>query len=231
MAPLEGWVLVNRQLLWTEDGGANWSDITPPVGSSTALHNVNFTDTSHGWAIGANFTDDGYATGALRAYRTSNGGDTWQEVAMPSIDPEDVGGLQLDSVDSQNAWVVIHIPSGSNWSYGKLLRTTDGGASWSEFEPPSGGPVRFVTADLGWTVQGPAGDHLFVTRDGGKTWQEEVVLPAETVPGYLIYQLPTFQNSREGVSGPHQRPDSKRGPFLCHSGPRPIVEPGPIRRG
>ncbi len=198
MTPLEGWVLVDGRLLWTEDGGESWSDITPKVGAGEFLDDVTFADTSHGWAVGV-VIEAGYATGVVRAHQTSNGGQTWKESPLPAIDPDDVGTLYVESVDSQNAWVVNHIPSGSNWSYGALFRTTDGGASWAELEPPSGSPVSFVTANLGWTVLGPAGDHLFATRDGGSTWKEVVVVPPESVEGYLIYQLPTFENSQEGV--------------------------------
>jgi len=198
MTPLEGWALVDGRLLWTEDGGESWSDITPPVSPDVFLADATFSDTSHGWAVAVGI-EDGYATGVVRAYQTSNGGQTWKESPLPAIDPDDVGTLYVESVDSQNAWLVNHIPSGSNWSYGALFRTTDGGASWTELEPPSGSPVSFVTANLGWTVLGPAGDQLFVTRDGGSTWKEVVVVPPETVPGYLIYLLPAFQDSQDGV--------------------------------
>ena len=55
---------------------------------------------------------------------------------------------------------------------GRLLRTTDGGATWSRLpDPPSGADrVRFATSAVGYAWAAPWGT-LWLTSDGGRTWQ------------------------------------------------------------
>jgi photosystem II stability/assembly factor-like uncharacterized protein len=99
----------------THDGGATWTAATPVDG-----HGVppwGFADMAHGWALGE---------GAL--YRTTNGGRQWTLLPLPA---ELADIHQLDFISSQVGWAV----RGSLWSLkqtpGSLLKTVDGGQTWT----------------------------------------------------------------------------------------------------
>ena len=56
---------------------------------------------------------------------------------------------------------------------GKVLKTTDGGATWTELAVPGGGSMQgigFITPDIGWTSGRGASMR---TLDGGQTWTPE----------------------------------------------------------
>jgi photosystem II stability/assembly factor-like uncharacterized protein len=108
--------------------------------------------------------------------------------------------MYLDFIDSQTGWLVARLATGLNFSQGLLFKTEDGGATWSQLTIPLGEPVRFVTEETGWTAGGPTNSELYVTRDGGRTWQAHS--PVSQAPGAesLTYQLPVFENSQVGAT-------------------------------
>jgi photosystem II stability/assembly factor-like uncharacterized protein len=87
--------------------------------------------------------------------------------------------------------------SGSSFSVGRLFATRDGGITWSERSAPIGDEVKFIDAQRGWLVGGPAGNQIYQTRDGGVTWhpQELPDLPAGQV---FIGQL-AFETRQNGI--------------------------------
>jgi photosystem II stability/assembly factor-like uncharacterized protein len=99
----------SSDLVWdlelTTDGA--WS--AQSSGTTQALHDVFFTDASHGFVVG-----DG---GTLR--RTTDGGATW--TAVDTHTTESI--RDIDFVDAMNGWAV--------GAGGGVLRTHDGGASWT----------------------------------------------------------------------------------------------------
>jgi photosystem II stability/assembly factor-like uncharacterized protein len=138
----------------------------------------------------------------LTLWHTTDGGQTWHATPFQVSKPEEIsvgGAIFLDFIDSQRGWVVISLPSSSNFSLGRLFRTSDGGATWTELTIPLGQPVRFITPNVGWVAGGPGGNELYVTRDGGATWEPQEVVPQGSTVGYLMYDLPVFDNSQEGL--------------------------------
>jgi photosystem II stability/assembly factor-like uncharacterized protein len=86
-------------------------------------------------------------------------------------------------------------------SAGKLFQTSDGGATWDGLPaPPSGHAIRFINRKTGWNVGGGNFDQLFITRDGGQSWQQQ---PVEIPTGYNetapAFDLPAFVDSMLGV--------------------------------
>jgi hypothetical protein len=116
------------------------------------------------------------------------------------------------ALDGQTAWVVLKIPSGGSFSLGRLLVTEDGGATWQEREAPLGEPVRLLDARSGWIAGGPAGDQLYRTMDGGRTWQPVALdLPSGS---YAEVGLPGFSDPLNGWLAAWQRSDSHPGGVL-----------------
>jgi photosystem II stability/assembly factor-like uncharacterized protein len=181
----EGWLLTEEGLFWTVDGGQEWRNISPVQGAHV-LEAAFFLDSRRGWVIGREGE-------ALILWRTQDGGQTWQSSPFPAV--WEGGSIFIQFVDTQHGWVMLKVPSGSQFSIGRLFRTIDGGSQWVEVEPPVGEPPRFVNASLGWLAGGPAGDELYVTRDGGLNWERQEVV---TSTGYVMYYAPFFQDEQRG---------------------------------
>ena len=140
------------------------------TGTFAWLHAVFFVDERRGWAAGSK--------GALLS--TSDGGATWELRKRPTEDALRDVFFQ----DAETGWLVcersIFLPMEKEESVSYLLKTSDGGATWSRVEVTRGADVdlklaglRFADREHGW-VYGEMGA-LFVTGDGGKTWTRQRV--------------------------------------------------------
>jgi photosystem II stability/assembly factor-like uncharacterized protein len=144
---------------------AEWS--LQRSGTMAWLRAVHFTDERTGWAVGGN--------GALVS--TADGGATWQARPRPAADTL----RDVFFVDQTTGWLVCERNVFALASHAEarsyLLRTTDGGESWSRVEMPRDEPgvllarVAFADPARGW-VFGEMGA-LYSTRDGGHTWSRQ----------------------------------------------------------
>lgn len=190
-----GWVLRDRQLLLTTNGGNDWKDITPPLAPGSFIDAIFFLDSSNGWLMSS-------LKNRLTLWRTSNGGLTWSSLPFPESKPPDrevEGYVSIYFINPQIGWVVIFLPSSSNFIIGRLFKTTDGGNTWKELSTISGASILFITPDFGWVTHGPSGSELYVTYDGGTTWEAREIVPKENINGYIIYDLPMFKDTQRGL--------------------------------
>ncbi len=229
LTPNVGWATTKSHLFWTADGGAAWKDVTPKLNHKRQMiSSVFFLDSSTGWAL-LSCGDDRNLTvddGCFELASTTDAGQTWsilhEGIAVPFSHQqlEDGYGFSgrtwLDFADPQHGWEILDISTNSaNPSAGEMLRTTDGGKTWSPTKNvPTSDHFRFITAADGWIAGGK--DHeLYVTHDAGDSWQG-VPLPAApgTEPNFGVdYALPVFESAHHGflpvqysvgpVAGPH----------------------------
>jgi len=191
-------------ILRTVDGGITWLNATPPgltaIGYSAGL---SVLDINTAWVLGPS-TD--FFNGTL--YHTSDGGLTWTSVAVP------FGGAGLQFLDASTGRALANRGMALGSNSVELYQTSDGGATWlSVFnndptrpDAPGSLPfsgikngMTFLDTNIGWvTGTRPVGGevYLFVTHDGGVSWeQQSVPLPA----GYEAYQYmpqaPVFSES------------------------------------
>jgi photosystem II stability/assembly factor-like uncharacterized protein len=193
-----GWALVNYQLLWTDDGGDHWVEITPALAIPGTLMAVKFLDEENGWAVSQD-----PLTGQLDIYQTNDSGKQWQ-VSLLQEGNLDYGPMAseiyLEFLDQQNGWVVVKLISSSNFSIGSLYRTHNGGESWEALSLPIGEPVRFLDQKRGWVAGGPAGDELYISDDGGNTWlQVQITDHISQVADHVLVNLPIFSDDRNGI--------------------------------
>ena len=140
------------------------------TGTFSWLHSVFFVDERRGWAAGGK--------GALLS--TADGGATWELRKPPTEDAL----RDIFFHDAETGWLVcersIFKPMEKDESVSYLLKTADGGATWSRVEVTRGADVdlklaglRFADREHGW-VYGETGA-LFFTGDGGRTWTRQRV--------------------------------------------------------
>lgn len=190
LGPGKGFVWAGSKLLWTGDDGARWTDITPAT-PDQPVQSVFFLDERRGWSI---LGDPDVEDAAIVA-RTVDSGRNWETAGrLPSGRARFDGEATLVFVDERHGWLLSRFPSGSSFSNGGLVRTTDGGQTWEALpEPPSAGRISFASPTRGWLAGGAGGDRLFSTADGGRTWRPET-LPG--LDGVAFFDAPVFR-------GPH----------------------------
>jgi photosystem II stability/assembly factor-like uncharacterized protein len=155
-------------ILHTTDGGLHWEQQASELYDCGPGHYVvleffatQFLDGRNGWAL----ADAGCPDNVSLA-RTADGGTTWEWVDTGIDDPLGIGFALvqggLEFVDALHGWAVGGL--------GTVIHTEDGGATWEKQELPDVYPrtfaVDFINNQVGWV----AGEGLFHTVNGGKTW-------------------------------------------------------------
>jgi len=193
LAPNVGWALSMRRLLWTDNGGASWKNITPPTPTDlttsetpddVGISSVFFLDTNRGWVLLAHGEPD--VPGGLKfdLASTNNAGDSWSirhvTIAERKYSGSDIlGGAILAFADSAHGWLALRDHMGAAFGgMGLLLKTSDAGETW-KLATDTGwnrddtiGPMLMQTPQQGWMVDGGANEQLLGTHDGGRTWQK-----------------------------------------------------------
>ena len=185
--------VVGSYVVATSDGGATWSE--QQVGTSKGLSAVDFADEMNGWIVGDRVyrTSNGGATWAaqspaLSIYRdvcfvnattgwvvgadgvilkTRSGGEGPAPGPSPgphgwSLQDADtnVAVTRVTAVDSDHAWI--------KRADGPILRTQDGGSTWTSLESPANAhKIQFFDTSNGWLC---GNEQLYSTSDGGATW-------------------------------------------------------------
>jgi hypothetical protein len=192
-----GWVLTANHLFWTDNLGAQWTEITPSA--SAAIAAVTFRTDGSGYLLE---TLSGQSS--LTLARTSDNGAHWTTAALPSpFDSAQIfsGHASIAFPDAQHGFLMLGVQSGSAFRPGVLLRTLNGGQSWTIAPaPPIGGDITFLDAAHGFTGPGPAGDELFATADAGLTWQRAVLsAPIALAAISSTITQPAFSDATHGA--------------------------------
>ena len=132
------WVVGNYgHMALTTDGGQTWRENNIPKGGNLAQ--VQFVNQSEGW-IRVSYGHEG------RLWHSADGGQSWQRQSLPIESFWTPVDMQF--IDAQRGWMLID--AGKHGS--QLLRTTDGGATWSiaHVYPRRAVALSMAGADHGW---------------------------------------------------------------------------------
>lgn len=181
------------QLQRTEDAGATWT----PLGAGLVLNDgvvlriqgtllARSTDLGKTWSTqplplsgsglamrmagpGAVVLEADAVSGAERPARWSlDGGRTWRALALPQSSPDGPSRVATWMLSATAGWQAT--------SAGELLRTADGGATWTRAHTglaPGGAlatpKLLFTDSASGWLLSADKG--LYRTTDAGTSWQ------------------------------------------------------------
>jgi photosystem II stability/assembly factor-like uncharacterized protein len=158
-----GWVAGDGRIMATADGGASW---TRQYAGPADLGQVDFLDDQHGWAAGGD-----------SLLRTTDGGASWTALAEPCQGELNSVHFVSPTLGYAVAAAAGHQGGGESVAGGpyttaiggSLLRTTNGGATWSPVTSAPANPQSacFANADDGY-LGTPA--HIWRTTDGGQHW-------------------------------------------------------------
>lgn len=187
------WMFVaNSRLFVSRDKGATWTERTAP---QVVNGGVAFIDDRNGWALSAGSAATGCQAQGYDVWRTTDGAQTWQRVF--TVGTTSTGcKSDLAFVDATHGYITV---SGRDIRP-LILRTADGGATWSAsaafpdapgipFQPSVTSYTPGPVADFGsllytdiLTFQGGTPKHLiYRSTDRGATWS---------------YDSPTLQSTR-----------------------------------
>jgi photosystem II stability/assembly factor-like uncharacterized protein len=157
-------------LLKTADGGLSWTLLN--TGTSVDLHGIFFTDANTGYISGQYYT----------MLKTTNGGNSWNLVNT---------GLTGNSVTPLTSIYFTDVNTGyavGGFSYspgtGKnaIIKTTDGGATWSQQSNPDTTnvfySVKFIDSNIGYIAGADLPNSagvLLKTTNGGVTWIKQAI--------------------------------------------------------
>jgi photosystem II stability/assembly factor-like uncharacterized protein len=174
------WAVQGSYLLTSTDNGASWrAGNFPDLAGS-----VFVLDQDHAWAITPSPSGSTPGGQLLMVDRTSDGGRTWAQTPVSGSFACDTATLSF--VDAAHGFLMCSNPStnrnGASTSEatkgsGTVLRSDDGGASWSISGGTTGLGSQFTASDRSTIWSAPdygssamTGVELSVSRDAGQTW-------------------------------------------------------------
>jgi photosystem II stability/assembly factor-like uncharacterized protein len=208
------WVIYGSELVpppaylyfWvTHDGGATWRSSAIDTSISTEYFTplfIDFADAMHGWLL--IYLGAGMSHNYVVLLGTTDGGLTWNTLVTPQ-DSNEIQACPKSSMvffDAQNGWLARECQG--LFPAPHIMRTTDGGVSWTRIEPPAPASTPSLYTDYACDMLSPnpfsassvsmlmkclsmadfktQKDFLYTTTDGGASWSSNP-LPADYLMG------------------------------------------------
>ena len=162
----------NRKIYHTSNGGVTW-DSSSVATSAVYMQakKVQMVNAATGYAILS-------STGNTALARTTNGGQSWTVVKTDNTQFT-AAFTALSFVDPQNGYLAAFNFNSAPNKF-SLLKTTDGGTTWTPLTFPSNLPgnigstqinsLHFSDMQHGWAAGGGTESFILHTDDGGTTW-------------------------------------------------------------
>jgi hypothetical protein len=185
----------DNQVLLTQNSGNLWDDVSPPEPALASKHAAGyFLDRHTGWVVYYPTSETSPSAHTFYTWNTTNDGASWTQSATQSLDISSSVDYPpfVDFVSANTGWILLrHGPAGMHSYPAYLMRTTNGGSSWTEV---SGGGIHgcnktgmdFVDVSTGWLTYNNCpvtGARLSITTNGGATWNHTLLPEPASYPG------------------------------------------------
>lgn len=162
------------KLYRTADGGQNWTEIV--ISNLKVVRAIYFVDSNNGYMC----ADQG------QLYKTTDGGLTWVSKAQNFSTSIPSAQLLSNSIYFKDPINGFSLTNTVFYNDVFLMKTSDGGDSWSRVSLPSSGfttsntymSILFSDANTGYIIGGNVGNNkgaILKTTDGGSTWTSMTV--------------------------------------------------------
>ena len=186
---------INGIIYKTTNTGNNWTEIS--TGTTYSYNSINFVDTNIGFVAGIVTNNKGILLKTSNGgnnwqeilYDTTGPGQIINFI-NEQTGYIGIGGKILKTTNQGLNWTITHslnrwvnniqfintntgfASSGINGNLsGEVVKTTNGGDSWSNILTSRSGYVHFVNANSGFSIYNDIGKHgIKRTSDGGNTW-------------------------------------------------------------
>jgi photosystem II stability/assembly factor-like uncharacterized protein len=155
-----GWFAASK-LLRTTDAGETFEPI-----SDFRPDEIDFVSETVGWAT--DLICEPACGNRVEISRTRDGGRTWEFLYAHQLG----NYLELNMMDERRGWA-------HSLSDGLLLRTADGGTTWTQLAVPGAATLDFVDANIAWAGEvacesrfDPCETRLWRLVDGASSWTE-----------------------------------------------------------
>ncbi len=152
-----------RVVYRTTDFGATWEARSTGIPLAGWIMSVSFLSADLGFACG-------FASSTPQLFKTTNGGAVWSPVGTAGL-----AGSPWDThwFDEQTGLATVRFDPGG------IFRTTNAGTSWHNVWSEGADDLEFSDMTHGGALPSAfnSGGVMFVTEDGGATW-EKLLLPA-----------------------------------------------------
>jgi photosystem II stability/assembly factor-like uncharacterized protein len=149
-------------ILRTLDGGQHWATVTGTL-SRMRMGNIDAVDTARAWVAGGGGT----------IFATTDGGKTWNAQTYGGTQAATVVGIRF--LNASLGYILGNPQAGQNTFV--LLRTSDGGQTWSHLpsEPVGSAGEKAGRNSFSWTDErhgwfGTNQSRIWRTANGGQSW-------------------------------------------------------------
>jgi len=197
-----------QTILHTTDGGCHWKIVKSWKYSMEPSPDFSPFFLSPSLAII-------YVNGDL--FLTTDAGISWSSITLPVVTQQKAIPGPIFFLNDHLGWMSLSGISGGTFQDNDLLRSTDGGRSWSRLHATLPAPLlprtrspgyitslSFLNETTGW-VTGSSysreNSWIYMTNDGGTTWQEQHLPSPQGYSATRLLDLgqPHFFSARDGV--------------------------------
>ncbi len=146
------------EILKSNDGGYNWTK----QHDSYFINYIEFFDDQNGVAMGDSPISN---SEPIEIIHTTDGGNTWTN--KNNLLFGFTTNMAVSFADPNNGFMRLTESSGI------LLKTTDGGSSWSQLSPPVTGSNIYTLVTLSSDIALISFGTSAITKDGGATWEQQ----------------------------------------------------------
>jgi photosystem II stability/assembly factor-like uncharacterized protein len=176
---LYGWAVGDSGvIIATSDGGENWSSLYT-TSDTIEFKQVQFLDRENGFVAGNTLKQHlGYLSHQVLLLRTTNGGINWERFDSSFDKNFTFGNIKFLNPDT--GWISINNNGATSWNdrKGILLKTVDGGSSWTTLKEESFLLCEAFDFDNNrqgfsfWSpfVENSDPTYVYSSSDDGETW-------------------------------------------------------------